>query len=525
MDAPAMDETAMDEPAMDEPGGTGVRALQAIGTAELEPLFWPPARLAIDSTWTLHVPFAHWLVAVHRPRAIVEVGTRTGVAYAAFCEAVQRTRLDCRCLAIGTRRTGTRSDPGSDRPSGPDGRGAVDDGDDDDDALQRFHDERYGSFSELLRAGPDGALVLAPAGSIDLLHIDGLHEYEAACGIFEQWRTKLSERAIVLFHNTRGAAGIGRLWAELSAQHAAFEFLHGQGLGVLAVGALCGDPVQALARLSTTAAAAVLRERFALLGERWHADMRAAMARAEHAAKVERLQADLGAARAGQRAIATVEAEAARRAADERRMRADAASRTAGARREAIEATALVSRVRQEMFGAYQRGQRELAEVRRQAQQDLAGVHEQARLALEDARARTELALAEADTRLADAREQARRIAKERDAILNSTAWRATGPLRAVARRLPAPALRRAKQAARLVWWTVTLRLRSRLAERRATLRHVQQVAASPEFDAAWYVARYPDVAASGLDPALHYATIGAGEGRQPGPQADSLAR
>ncbi len=41
---------------------------------------------------------------------------------------------------------------------------------------------------------------------------------------------------------------------------------------------------------------------------------------------------------------------------------------------------------------------------------------------------------------------------------------------------------------------------------------------ASPLFDEGWYLQRYGDVAASGLDPALHYLTIGAAIGRDPGP-------
>lgn len=37
-----------------------------------------------------------------------------------------------------------------------------------------------------------------------------------------------------------------------------------------------------------------------------------------------------------------------------------------------------------------------------------------------------------------------------------------------------------------------------------------------PEFDAAWYLAQNPEVAAAGLNPLLHYLRQGAGEGRMP---------
>jgi hypothetical protein len=37
-------------------------------------------------------------------------------------------------------------------------------------------------------------------------------------------------------------------------------------------------------------------------------------------------------------------------------------------------------------------------------------------------------------------------------------------------------------------------------------------------FDEKWYLAKYPDVAAAGLDPVKHYLSCGAMEGRDPNP-------
>ena len=44
---------------------------------------------------------------------------------------------------------------------------------------------------------------------------------------------------------------------------------------------------------------------------------------------------------------------------------------------------------------------------------------------------------------------------------------------------------------------------------------------ASQFFDAGWYLARYPDVAAAGLDPLTHFLRFGVAEGRDPGPLFD----
>ncbi len=54
----------------------------------------------------------------------------------------------------------------------------------------------------------------------------------------------------------------------------------------------------------------------------------------------------------------------------------------------------------------------------------------------------------------------------------------------------------------------------------RDTLRsHIELLTASELFDGNWYLAEYPDVAAAGINPALHYLRHGAEAGRDPGPR------
>ncbi len=242
--------------------------LRAIIDPALAPLFARPTRTGVLSAWYGHVPFAHWIVAATRPRCLVELGSHYAVSYSAFCESVLRERLDTRCFAVDTWQ-------------GDDHAGFY--GDEVFADVQRFHDVRYGGFSELLRCTFDEALPYMPERSVDLLHIDGRHGYEDVAHDFMTWQSRLSDRAVVLFHDTnvreRGF-GVWRLFAELSGKHESFEFLHAHGLGVLAWGKQAPEPVVELCRLRDPVAIAAVRERFALLGERWVADYQAAEQRA-----------------------------------------------------------------------------------------------------------------------------------------------------------------------------------------------------------------------------------------------------
>jgi GT2 family glycosyltransferase/glycosyltransferase involved in cell wall biosynthesis len=255
----------------------------------LDPLFWRPARLNVESAWFGHVPFAHWIVAAQRPASIVELGAHNGVSYAAFCEAVVRARLDTRAIAVDTWQ--------GDEHAGFYGQEVYAD-------LLAFHDQRYAAFSTLLHATFDEALQFVADGSVDLLHIDGRHRYEDVAHDFATWRPKLSPRAVVLFHDTNVRErdfGVWRLWAELAAGFPHFEFLHAHGLGVLAVGAACDGPVAALCALAEGREINAIRERFSVLGERWVAARDLAgqqSAAAGLSRELERITADLAATRA-----------------------------------------------------------------------------------------------------------------------------------------------------------------------------------------------------------------------------------
>lgn len=194
---------------------------------------WIPICLA-ESAWLEHVPFAFWLMKTIKPRLLVELGTHWGVSYGAFCQSIEQLQLESRSFAVDTW-------------AGDDHAGHY--GEEVFSSINGLNQACWRRFSSLMRMPFAEARQYFSDGEVDLLHIDGLHTYEAASGDFLLWKEVLSHRGVVIFHDTnvreRGF-GLWRLWQDLKADYPHFEFTHGHGLGILGVGQDFPAPLKAL---------------------------------------------------------------------------------------------------------------------------------------------------------------------------------------------------------------------------------------------------------------------------------------
>jgi glycosyltransferase involved in cell wall biosynthesis len=181
-----------------------------------------PNSLQSPNAWIGHLPFAAWVIQEVSPKIFVELGTHTGNSYFSFCQSVVETGTSTKCYAVDTWQGDEHAGQYNDEIFI---------------TVNSHHQEHYVGFSRLLRMTFDDAVSYFADESIELLHIDGLHTYEAVRHDFETWLPKLAPGAVVMFHDTNVRVrnfGVWKLWEELQARYPNnLEFVHSHGLGVL----------------------------------------------------------------------------------------------------------------------------------------------------------------------------------------------------------------------------------------------------------------------------------------------------
>jgi len=191
--------------------------------------YWEPTFLAdkvceMNPVWPWggHRRFAYDLARWMRPTRIAELGVHWGTSFFTFAQAMKDGRMK------DTELIGVDTFEGEDHAGkyGPEVldtvRGIV----------KKHFPKQQITLHQMFFAD---ALALVDDESVDLLHIDGLHTFEAVKDDFETWLPKLAPDGVMLFHDVAPDTGYGStdFWNRLSKEHPGFAFEHSWGLGVL----------------------------------------------------------------------------------------------------------------------------------------------------------------------------------------------------------------------------------------------------------------------------------------------------
>lgn len=187
-----------------------------------------------QTSWSGHIPFIFCLMNYMRPRTYLELGTYHGASFFAVCQAIRDFAINCSPTAV-------------DLWLGDEHAGKYDG--DVYKSFKRTLEDRYAGIGHILRKEFTDAAADFENHTLDLIHIDGLHTYEAVKNDYEIWLPRASENGVILFHDTnvreRGF-GVWKFWDEIKDNYESFNFTHTHGLGIIALGSAASNPVASL---------------------------------------------------------------------------------------------------------------------------------------------------------------------------------------------------------------------------------------------------------------------------------------
>lgn len=218
--------------------------------------FFPEYR-STQIAWQGLTPIAAWAILDLKPRRVVELGSYRGDSFFSFLQAAQSVSELEDLVAIDTW-------------EGDQHTGAYVE-----DVHKQFHtelDSRNDPRARSIRDFFVNAAQQFKANSIDLLHIDGAHDYASVREDFETWLPKMATDGVVLFHDTMVKTegfGVWQFWEELEQEYSGrcFNFTHSNGLGVLCLGTSTAGEIRKLSSLDPVDAG-VLRDVMTFAGER-----------------------------------------------------------------------------------------------------------------------------------------------------------------------------------------------------------------------------------------------------------------
>ena len=170
--------------------------------------------------WSGHRFFAYDLLRWRQPEVVVELGTHYGVSLLAILQALRDADAAAAVHAVDTWE--------GDEHAGLYGPEVL--------TLLKDVLGQAGLSAELHQRLFSEALADFEDESVDLIHIDGLHTYEALAEDFTTWLPKLAPGGLMLLHDVDPASGYGSAQYyrdEIADRYPGFAFRHNFGLGVV----------------------------------------------------------------------------------------------------------------------------------------------------------------------------------------------------------------------------------------------------------------------------------------------------
>lgn len=176
----------------------------------------------LGGPWAGHKYFAYDLIRFLQPSKIVELGTHLGCSLFAFSQAVKDGKLKASIDAIDTWK--------GDQHAGQYGEIIFN-------RVKEIKKEKYSQLEiNLIRTTFNKAKATHNNKSIDILHIDGLHSYNAIKHDFDGWIGKVKDDGVILVHDINvkeWGFGVYKFWNKVKQGYKTLEFDHSYGLGVI----------------------------------------------------------------------------------------------------------------------------------------------------------------------------------------------------------------------------------------------------------------------------------------------------
>jgi hypothetical protein len=175
------------------------------------------------SAWSPLVPVLFSIFLISKPRRYVELGTHHGMSFFAACQAKEMLDLETECIAIDS------------------WVGEAHAGYYDNSVFENFIKRLVFKYPDsfYIKSDFNNAVNCFDDNSIDLLHIDGFHSYDAVRNDFSTWKSKMSNNGLIIFHDINAhkkGFGVWRFWNEIKDSYPSYSLSHSHGLGILYVG-------------------------------------------------------------------------------------------------------------------------------------------------------------------------------------------------------------------------------------------------------------------------------------------------